>query len=106
VCAPIGNEFMARRIVAYLTGYNLRTKASVVGALVSVDMSRKPACAVQSETHASPHSYCGAQTRMQVLISMHFVTGHDVEVQIAQPQTCQRINYHLDGMSEFCSRGD
>jgi hypothetical protein len=73
-----------------------------VGALASVDMSRKP---VQSEAQASLHSYCGAQTRMQVLISMHFVTEHDVEVQIAQPQTCQRINYHLGEVSESCSRG-
>lgn len=77
-----------------------------MGPLASVDMSRKPACAVQSETHARPPSYCGAQTRMQVLITMHFVTGYDAEVQIAQPQTCQRINYHLDEMSEFCSRGE
>jgi hypothetical protein len=71
--APIGNEFMARRIVAYLTGYNLRTKASVVGALVSVDMSRKPACAVQSEISEPAELLRGANARAR--FSMHLCDG-------------------------------
>jgi hypothetical protein len=86
---PIGNEFMVRRIVAYLTGYNLRTKASVVAALVGVDMSRK-ACVCCSIGNSGEPAQLLRGANAHASFSTHFVMGHDVEVQITQPQTCQR----------------